>query len=333
MKVGILGAGGYAGAELIRIVSAHPELELVGLESRSHNGKSLAEVWPQLSGDRFYEPAQEVIEKSQLVFLALPHGASGELAVTIAGAGKLAFDLSADLRLPAELYSQWYGKPAPDLRGLEPIYGLVELHRAELKGAQLVAVPGCYPTAAILALAPLAQAGLIGGAVVSAASGVSGAGRGAGNGFSEVNENYRPYSPASHRHTPEIELELSRLAGQEIRVSFVPHLAPMTRGILASCFAEPRRTLSETELAELYQDFYVQDPFIQISPELPQTKGTWGSNRVWISPQFDPRTGRVMIFAALDNLVKGAAGQAVQAANVALGMPEVLGLSWGGIYP
>ena len=333
MRAGILGAGGYAGAELIRIVNAHPDLELVALESRSHTGKSLAEVWPQLSGNRWFTTSGEVIEASDLVFLALPHGTSGELAVKIAQAGKLAFDLSADLRLPAGLYSQWYQKPAPDLKGLEAIYGLVELHRAELEGANLVAVPGCYPTAAILALAPLAKSGLIGGAIVSATSGVSGAGRGGGNGFSEVNENYRPYSPATHRHTPEIETQLSRLAGQEIRVSFVPHLAPMTRGILASCFAEPRRSLSETEINELYQDFYSQEPFIQLSPELPQTKGTWGSNRVWITPKVDLRTNRVMVFAALDNLIKGAAGQAVQAANVALGLPETAGLNWEGIYP
>ncbi len=346
IKASVVGASGYGGAELIRLLRAHPEVEPVAFFSRTFEGRPLAEAWPQLSEGAFHD-LERAIAEADVVFLATPNGVAMELAPRILEAGKRVIDLSADFRLPREVFEAWYRMPhraealLPEAR-----YGLVELHRPELPGARLVANPGCYVTAATLALSPLAAEGLIEALLVNAASGVSGAGRGAeGTAFAEVNEDYRPYKPAGvHRHTPEIEQNLGRVAAQgrwvktngparPLRLTFVPHLVPMTRGILVTAYVRLREDLEESALFERYRQFFAGEPFVRVSEALPRTKGVFAANTTWISLRKDARTGWVVVFAAIDNLVKGAAGQAVQNMNVVFGLEETLGLSAEGLWP
>lgn len=348
VRVGILGASGYGGGELLRLLKAHPGVEVVGFTSRRHEGKPLSAAWPQLWDGRPFASQEEVLERAEVVFLALPNGLAMEIVPRVLEAGKRAIDLSGDYRLPPEVYEAWYGIPhkSPALYS-EAVYGLPELHREELKGARLVANPGCYVTAATLALAPLAAEGVLRGGFLVGLSGVSGAGReGEGTFFAEVNENLKPYKVGGvHRHIPEMEQNLGRLLAQgravkthgpkgEVRLSFVPHLVPMTRGILVTAEVEAEGGWSQKALDDLYGDFYAQEPFVRVLREaLPETKGTYASNRVDVKPLFEERTGRILVFAALDNLVKGMAGQAVQNLNLMLGFPEGMALPKEGVWP
>jgi len=347
VRVAILGASGYGGSELLRLLGAHPEVELVGFSSRAYAGRPLSAAWPHIDVDTPFSEVEEAVAEAELVFMALPNGISMELSPRLLEEGRRVIDLSGDFRLPPAVFERWYGMEHRSPGWYEEArYGLVELFRADLPGARLVANPGCYVTAATLALAPLVAAGLDGEIDISAMSGVSGAGRDAGGtAFAEVNENLKPYKPAGeHRHTAEIELNLARVRAQgpeprthgparERPLVFTPHLVPMTRGILVTAFVTPLRQVTADGLRELFADFYENEPFVRLTAELPQTKGTYGSNTVWISQRLDERTGRVVVFAAIDNLVKGASGQAVQNMNVVYGFPETAGLQTHGIWP
>ena len=351
LRVGILGASGYGGAELVRRLLNHPHVEVTALGSRQYLGQCVESAWPQLVGrleHLTFQNNDEVIENCDVVFCATPHGATAPLVKQALDAGKEVIDLSADFRLPMAVYEEWYGPhPHPELYELAR-YGLVELHRDELADAALVAVPGCNSSAAILALAPLAAAGLLGPDVVAnVVTGVSGAGRAPTLGFhfAEANENTKPYKVAgTHRHTAEIELTLGRLQqrgkrltthreAQTHTVSFNPHLVPMTRGILATCYTKPQHAPSEEELLELYRSFYEEDPLVSFQEDLPQTKAVYGSDRTVVSVRVDKRSGHVVAFAALDNLGKGAAGGAVQGFNVVHGFEETQGLVLNGTWP
>jgi N-acetyl-gamma-glutamyl-phosphate reductase len=336
-RIGIVGASGYAGAELLRLALGHPELDVVVATGDSQAGAPIAGLYPSLApavGERpfdAYDPG--ALTGLDVVFLALPHGASQALVPELDGRVEHLVDLAADFRLKdAALYPQWYGEPhaCPDL--LERFaYGLPELFRDEIKAATHVAAPGCYPTTAALTLAPLVHEGLVetSGIIVDAASGVSGAGRPPkpNTTFCTVDEDFTAYGLLDHRHTPEMEQALGAT------ILFTPHLAPMNRGILATCYARPTGGTTTAELAELYASFYRDEPFVVTSGRSPSTKATLGSNAVHLTVRHDERTGYVVAIGALDNLVKGAAGQAVQCANILLGLPETTGLTATGVYP
>jgi N-acetyl-gamma-glutamyl-phosphate reductase len=336
-SIGIVGASGYAGAELLRLCCAHPGLEVAWATADTQAGTPVARLYPHLTaavGDLvFAEYDPDMAEGLDLVFLALPHGASAMLMAELAKRTGAVVDLAADFRLrdPAA-YDQWYGAPhpTPDLLA-DFAYGLPELFRPDLVGATAVAVPGCYPTAAALALTPLVRAGAIEttGVIVDAASGVSGAGRPpkAATTFCTVDEDFRAYGLLDHRHTPEIE----QVTGAS--VLFTPHLAPMNRGILATCYARPAGPTSTAEVLGVLADAYRGERFVVVGEEPPSTKATSGSNTAHLTARVDPRTGWVVTLCALDNLGKGAAGQAVQCANLALGFDEGAGLSAAGIFP
>jgi N-acetyl-gamma-glutamyl-phosphate reductase len=343
--VGVLGASGYAGAELLRLLAAHPDLEVIWASGESSAGRPVAARYPGLAsayGALAFSSTEEALDKgADVLFMALPHGQAATLATrALAGAG-LVVDLSADFRLHRpDDYPAWYGgpHPLPAELGSWP-YGLPELHRSELLGATKVAVPGCYPTAALLALAPLVAAGLVeaDGIVIDAKSGISGAGRSLKDAylFVQANENVNPYGVGTHRHTPEIEQELGRAAGRPLTVVFTPHLVPLGRGLLATCYGTLAPGAGRAELSACLADAYGDEPFVDlVGPDgHPGLQGTWPStravattNRAQVAATADPRTGRLVAAAAIDNLVKGAAGQAVQCANLALGLPETTGL-------
>ena len=336
---GVLGASGYAGAELLRLLVNHPDLEVAWASGDQAAGQPVAARYPGLRAayrDLAFCSAREGLDKgADVLFLALPHGQAATVdPADLAGAG-LVVDLSADFRLhdPAA-YPAWYGAehPRPEQLGTWP-YGLPELHREELRGASRVAVPGCYPTAALLALTPLVRAGLVAvdGLVIDAKSGLSGAGRSLkdGNLFVQANENVSPYGVGSHRHTPEIEQELGRAAGRALAVMFTPHLVPATRGILATCYASLAAGVDGDAVADCLAGAYAGEPFVDVLPPgggWPATRAVATTNRAQVAAAADRRTGRAVAAAAIDNLVKGAAGQAVQCANLALGLPETTGL-------
>ncbi|HEX2273415.1 MAG TPA: N-acetyl-gamma-glutamyl-phosphate reductase [Acidimicrobiales bacterium] len=336
-RVGVVGASGYAGAELLRLCAGHPSLELAWATGETMAGTAVAELYPSLAaayrGTHFEAYRPELADDVDLVFLALPHGQSQRLVPELRPRGCAIVDLAADFRLadPA-VYERWYGEAhsAPELLG-GFVYGLPELGREHVAKADAVAAAGCYPTAAALALAPLLSAGVIQteGVIVDAASGVSGAGRAPKptTHFSTANEDFTAYGLLDHRHTPEIEQATGA------RVLFTPHLAPMTRGILATCYARPARSTSTADLLDLLAQRYAGEPFVVVTPTSPSTKATWGSNAAHVTARFDERTGWVLVIAAIDNLVKGAAGQAVQCANLALGVEETAGLTAVGVYP
>lgn len=337
-RVAVAGGSGYTGAELLRLLEQHPGFDVVVATSREFAGRPIADVYPNLTTALPYtelDPA--ALEDVDIAFLALPHGSSMEIGARLAKAGVAVVDLSADFRLkdPAA-YPEWFGSPhsAPETLP-DWAYGLPELHRAEIRGARAVANPGCYPTAAILALGPLVSQGMIDPAtiVVSAASGVSGAGRKLTSDvhFSHVDANFKAYGLPMHKHTPEIEQELGALAGTPVRITFVPHLVPMPRGLLATCIAD---ATSDADPIEAAETMYAAEPFVRVlHGALPQTKFTFGSNRCLVGYSTDARTGRIVAVAAIDNLGKGAAGQAVQNANLMLGLEETEGLGSGGVYP
>jgi N-acetyl-gamma-glutamyl-phosphate reductase len=343
MKVGILNVTGYAGSELARILANHPKAELVAVTGRSDAGKRLSEVFPHLSAIDL-PIVEEIKESVDIVFSALPHKASAEACGPFFLGGVKVVDISADFRLKdlAE-YESWYDvqHPLPELMR-DAVYGLPELHRSEIAASNLVANPGCYPTGAILALAPAVKAGIIDpDVIVDGKSGVSGAGRGLGlsTHYSEVNESVRAYSMDGHRHMPEITQELREVSKQEPRVTFMPHLIPMTRGILSSCYASlkpgalPSGPAGIAALREVYEDFYRDEPFVKIAAQPPHTKHTLGNNDCVIYPTIDLRTNRLTVVSAIDNLVKGAAGQAVQNMNIMFGLPEIMGLTALALYP
>jgi N-acetyl-gamma-glutamyl-phosphate reductase len=354
VAVAVVGASGYTGAELIRLLHGHKRVRLAGLYARGKAGQRLAQVFPQFAGiaeldERVLEPYDEaaVLAAANVVFTALPHGESAKVVAGLVARGVTVLDLSADFRLrdPAA-YASWYGTaehpehPAPDLLA-RAVYGLPERHRAAIVGARLIAVPGCYPTASILPIAPLLAAGLVApdGLVVDAKSGVSGAGRtpALSTHFPEAGEGIRPYKVAgTHRHTVEIEQELGLAAGRALTVTFSPHLVPMSRGIVSCIYAtptDPRRASAAYHDALLKA--YAGEPFVTVLPpgQLPDSSFVRGSNRIHVAVCVDARAGRVLAIGAIDNLVKGASGQAVQCLNLALGFAEGEGLAGPGVFP
>ena len=353
IKVGILGASGYGGAGLLRRLATHPHVEVTGVASRQFKGQNVSACWPQLVGhypNLFFQDDTTVIETCEVLFCATPHGATAPLVKQALDAGCKIIDLSADFRLSPEKYAHWYGEhPYPELYERAK-YGLVELHRDELRGSDLIANPGCNATTASLALAPLAAHGLLGrDTVISNASGVSGAGRSPSLGlhYTEVNENMKPYKVAgTHRHIAEIEATLGRAQqmGRHLRtheafdnpiVTFSPHLVPMSKGILATCHTRPEtaKPLHDEMLLELYQTFYQGEPLISVQEDLPQTKAVYGGDKCIISVRYDERSGHIVAMAATDNLGKGAAGQAVHNFNLMMGFEETLGLFTQGVWP
>jgi N-acetyl-gamma-glutamyl-phosphate reductase len=341
IRVGIIGATGYVGAELIRLLARHPSVELVGLTGRDRHGDPVGAVHPHLvtSGLTLNEELPEGVDA---VFLALPHGAAAARVPELLARGITVIDQGPDFRLahPAD-YPRWYGfeHPHPELLA-RAVYGLPELHRTELASAgvaratgtpALVGSPGCYPTATLLALAPLARAGLIADLVVDAKSGVSGAGREAKAEmlFAEVNESVRAYGIFGHRHTAEMEQELAWLTGGAAvsrGIDFLPHLIPMTRGILSACHVRPTRPVTQAEIDDLYAESYAAEPFVSAVETPPATKHVLGSNYARVHVRSDERTGRILALGVIDNLVKGAAGQGVQAFNIVFGLAETAGL-------
>jgi N-acetyl-gamma-glutamyl-phosphate reductase len=335
IRVGVIGATGYGGGELVRLLSRHPRARIVELQARGRDDEPIGRSHPHLAGTG-HLVGDALTADLDAVFLALPHGAAAAIVPELLERGLAVVDLGPDFRLhdPAD-YPRWYGfeHPAPALLA-EAVFGLPELHRADLHGlaerdVRLVGAPGCYSTTALLALAPLARAGLIDDLVIDAKSGVSGAGREAKLElmFSEVNESVRAYGVGGHRHVAEIEQELAVLSGSSARsVDFLPHLIPMTRGILAACHVRPSRPTNQAELDELYRDAYAAECFVEVVDEPPATKHVLGSNTCRIHVLSDERTGRLLAIGVLDNLVKGAAGQAVQAFNAIFGLAEDAGL-------
>lgn len=342
-KVAIVGASGYVGAEILRLIAGHEGLEVSAVSGASSAGTPVAGRYPHLSGVlgdlTFSDYSPDTAAGTDVTFLALPHGQSQQIVPDLRLATKRVIDLSADFRFfDSSIYEQWYGEThkQPELLG-EFVTGLPELFRSEIAGADQIAVSGCYVTAASLALAPLVAAGLVEpkGIIVDAASGTSGAGRTSKPEmtFSAVDENFTAYGLLDHRHTPEMEMVVRRHTGQDVQLLFTPHLAPMSRGILATCYARPAGSFTTEDALACLADFYAAEPFVTVSPTSPATKSTLGSNSAHLTARVDPRTGWVVVISALDNLVKGAAGQAIQCANIALGLPETTGLPIAGMFP
>lgn len=341
MKIGVLGATGYAGQELVRLLKEHPESELVYLGSSSNSGKSYGGMFPQFTGAGVGLLQDEQVPDLDVLFCALPHGLTAGRTAKWLERGIKVIDLGADFRLKnSEVYETWYNSthPAKELIP-QAVYGIPELYREGIKGKSLVANPGCYPTATLLALVPLFEKGLVRteGVIIDAKSGVSGAGRNGNlaNSFSEVNENFKAYGVASHRHTPEIEQQLTLAAEDEVLVNFTPHLVPMIRGILATIYIELVPGVEEGDLLACWEERYANEEFIHILPEgiWPQTKFASGSNHVFLQLKVDQRTNRAIIVSAIDNLVKGASGQAIQNMNLLWGLPENMGLGMRALWP
>ena len=340
IKVGIINVTGYAGIELARLLYHHPGVELSSVTGRSAAGQKLAEVFPHVADIDLTIAAE--LDEVDLVFSAMPHKSSIEVILPLVEQGIKVIDISADLRLKnISDYPDWYDfiHPAPELLS-QAVYGLPEFYRTGIAAANLVANPGCYPTGALLALAPVVKEGLIyPDIVVDSKSGVSGAGRTLNltTHYVEASDNVSAYAVKGHRHLPEIIQELKNLdLGFLPSVTFLPHLVPTARGILSSCYArlkEGKLTGGAEELKRLYCDFYKGEPFIRVVDEPPGTKHTWGSNFCLIHPAFDHRTGRIILISCLDNLVKGAAGQAIQNMNIMFGFSETAGLEALPVYP
>ncbi len=348
-KIAIVGASGYSGEELVRLLLNHPHVDLAAVTSRQSAGQTIAQVFPKFASHpkskalRFVEPNSELLSKQvDIVFLALPHGVAAEFAVPLMNAGCIVIDLSADFRLKsAAIYQEFYAHdhPAPELLA-KSVYGLPEVHRAAIKGALLIASPGCYPTSILLPTIPLLRSGLIKptGIIANSLSGVSGAGRKADVDylFVECNESVRPYGVPKHRHLSEIEEQLTLAAGTPVTIQFTPHLIPVNRGILTTLYLAPEKHFSNAEeaaalgekIAACYQAAYANEPFVRLleGKALPDTKNVVGTNVVEIAWRLDPRTGRLIVMSAEDNIVKGASGQAVQSMNILCGFPETAGL-------
>lgn len=343
-SVAIVGASGYSGEELVRLLLSHPYAELTAVTSRQYAGQSVAKVFPKFGNHprarelHFTEPKAELLAKqAELVFLALPHGVAAEFARPLLQLGSRVIDLSADFRVKSPaVYQEFYAHehPAPELLG-QAVYGLPELYRSEIKAASLVASPGCYPTSILLPLVPLLRARLVQvqSIIADSLSGVSGAGRKAEPDylFVECNESARPYGLPKHRHLSEIEQELSLAAGAPVIIQFTPHLIPINRGILTTLYltpASPGAEDFEQRIAACYRQAYGQEPFVRLleGKALPDTKNVVGTNVIEIAWRLDPRTGRLLVMSAEDNLVKGASGQAVQSMNLMCGWEETAGL-------
>jgi len=343
VKAGIINITGYIGMELARLLHQHPKVKLTSVTGRSAVGKGIGEVSPHLSDINL--TIKPELDQVDFAFAALPHRESAAAVIALIERGIKVVDVGADFRLKdAAEYQRWYKVDAPAAKYLEEaVYGLVELNRDRVAAARLVANPGCYPTGALLALAPAVREGLIEpDIVVDSKSGVSGAGRTLNltAHYAEVNENVAAYAVDGHRHLPEIVQELQGLApGSALSVTFLPHLVPMTRGILTSCYARLKKgKIAEGEkgredIVRLYRDFYSGETFVRVAAGPPQTKQTWGSNLCLVYPTVDLRTGKLMVISCLDNLVKGGAGQAVQNMNLMMGFPEETGLEGLAVYP
>ncbi len=343
IKAAVLGATGYAGIELVRILTNHPDAEVAVLGSKSFAGQPISEVYPNLRGILDKECEETDIDKvaeCDVAFTALPHGASKEVIPAIIERGVKVIDLSGDFRYDdAAVYEKWYGQKhsSPELLK-ESVYGLPELYRDKIKGARIIGNPGCYTTCSILGAYPLLKSG-VGSAeniIIDAKSGVTGAGRGLSQQthFCECTENMKAYKVACHRHTSEIEQELSHAAGSEVLVSFTPHLIPVKRGILSTIYINLNKSCTTEELTEIYRDFYKNEPFIRIKEAgtLPETKHVAGSNYVDIGVVADERLKRAVVVSALDNIGKGAAGQAVQNMNILFGLKESTAIDGAGFY-
>jgi N-acetyl-gamma-glutamyl-phosphate reductase len=338
-RVIVAGASGYAGALAAKLVWRHPSVELVGITARSEVGKPLAELYPRYRVPLVLEELDlERLEDVDAAIVAYPHGAAAPVVAGMRGLGIQVVDLSADFRLrEIPTYERWYGPHGePDLLA-GAVYGLTELYRDRVRSAGLVANPGCYPTAAVLALAPLAERGLITDVVVDAKSGVSGAGRGA-HSFVDIGENFSPYGVEGHRHEPEIEQEIRALIPPETRprvdaeqstrpaITFVPHLLPIDQGLLASCYATLPEPIEAEAVRGWYEQRYADDPFVDVTDAPPGVRDVRDTNLCLIHPTVDADAGRAVVFAAIDNLWKGASGQAMQNLNLMLGLPETEGL-------
>ncbi len=344
-SVGIVGASGYTGAELLRLLAMHPELDVRVATGDSMAGESIAGLYPSLAAAYpdatfdAYDPAS--LDGLDLVFCGLPHGVSMGVVPEVRGRVGHIVDLGSDFRLhDPELYPRWYGAEhsCPDLLN-EFVYGLPELFRPQLVGAELIAATGCNAASAVFALAPLLEAGLVSGEglIADIVTGVSGAGRPPkpNTTFCAVDEDVTAYGLLTHRHTPEIEQALTERVGVATSVLFTPHLAPLNRGIIATCYARPAADaeLTTADALAALADFYRDDNWMVVAERSPSIKATLGANTVHLTARVDPRTGLVMAIAALDNLMKGASGMAIQNANLALGLPETLGLPIAGLYP
>lgn len=344
IKISIIGATGYTGQELVRMLSRHSQVQIVGLGSQSYVGQPYDQVYPNLRGFSkaclsTEDPA--LIDEADVVFLALPHGLSLTPVSRALEKGKKVIDLGADFRLkdPA-VYEKWYKHPAPEQSLLQKaVYGLPEIRKEEIARASILANPGCYPTTVLLGLAPLLKNNLIehGSIIADSKSGVSGAGRGLSltTHFCETNEDFKAYGLPHHRHLPEMEQELSQLAGAAITITFTPHLLPLTRGMLSTIYCQPKSPLTEEEIRRLYRDFYQGRPFVRVMSkgEIPHTKWVLGTNCCDIGLYLDDRTGKLTIISVIDNLVKGASGQAIQNMNIMMGLEETEGLALWGLYP
>jgi N-acetyl-gamma-glutamyl-phosphate reductase len=350
VKVAIVGASGYSGEELVRLLLAHPHAELSAVTSRQYAGQALARIFPRFASHpgartlRFSEPNAELLAKqADVIFVALPHGVAAEFAIPLLKLGCHVIDLSADFRLKdAAVYKEFYGHdhPAPELLA-KSVYGLPEVYRKEIKDASLIASPGCYPTSILLPTLPLVRAGLIHShsIIADSLSGVSGAGRKAELDylFCECNESVRPYSVPKHRHLSEIEEQLSLAAGMKVTIQFTPHLIPVNRGILTTLYMAPSAHFSDAtgaaalgeKITACYQSAYGNEPFVRLlnGNALPDTKNVIGTNVIEIAWRVDPRTGRLIVMSAEDNIIKGASGQAVQSMNILCGFTETAGLS------
>lgn len=340
-RVGIINITGYAGMEAARLLWKHPEARIVAATGRSLAGKRLGDAFPHLALYGDFPITEEITEDVDIVFSALPTAESAKACLPFANAGVRVIDIAADFRLraPGE-FETWIGggqpHPAPELLS-KAVYGLPEVNRDRLRSARVVANPGCYPATSILALAPAVAAGIVTNQVIiDAKSGISGAGRGTGGGFgySEVNEDVSAYKVANHNHQPEIAQELGELReGPAPKVTFVPHLVPMTRGIHATCYAPLARDVTRAEVDELYRDFYNGTPFTRVTATPPHTKHTLGTNFCLVHPVVDERNGMLVAIGVLDNLGKGAAGQAIENMNLMLGIDQAAGLDFPAVYP
>jgi N-acetyl-gamma-glutamyl-phosphate reductase len=339
-RVGIINVTGYAGMEAARLLWNHPAARVTAVTGRSLAGQRLGEAFPHLAPYGDLRIGEEIEGGVDVVFSALPTAASAAACAPYARAGVPVVDIAADFRLKdPSAFEEWFGQPhpAPELLS-QAVYGLPELNREAIRGAKLVANPGCYPAASILALAPAVAAGLVEDQViVDAKSGISGAGRATGGGyaFSDVNEDVSAYKIANHNHQPEISQELTALRpeGHAVKVTFVPHLVPMTRGIHATCYARLARDVSQAEVDAVYRDFYADAPFTRVSAGPPHTKHTLGNNMCLVHTTVDARNGMLIAVGVLDNLVKGAAGQAIENMNLMLGLAQDAGLDLPAVYP
>jgi N-acetyl-gamma-glutamyl-phosphate reductase len=345
LTVGICGASGYTGMELLRILALHPDVKVTAVTSEKSAGKGLREVFPFLSAyaGLAFEPMdrERLLGKADLFFLALPHGASQEAVHYFFSKGRKVVDLSADYRITdPKTYAAWYGLLHNQQQTLKKaVYGLPEIYRKKIQKASLIANPGCYPTSAILGLMPAVRNRLVdlSTLIIDSKSGTSGAGRKAdlGTSFCEVNEGFKAYGLVTHRHTPEIEQEISNLAGKKVVVNFTPHLLPVDRGILTTIYAKLNRKADTGHVLSLYRTAYAKEPFVRVLPEgvLPNIKNVRGTNICEIGVKVNDRTDTLIIVSAIDNLVKGASGQAVQNMNLMMGFSETAGLGQLALYP